>query len=400
MNFDTCFFETEVRNDFTVSGLMKRAWATQMEVLQAVADVCTRHDIPWFSDWGTLLGAVRHHGFVPWDDDIDIAVKRADYDRLIPLLRTELPDDFVLIGIYADAEHLHPIPHSRVITNDKDRDLEKYMKRFHGFPFHYAGIDICPLDYIPRDLEKRKLINSKLNRINQVILKLDVEEPKDSSPLSECEQELCEIEALCNTSIPRDDSAVYELWRLFDSLSAGCREEEADHLADYDLWFSDPGRLLRKEWYEDIIYLPFETISMPVPVGYDDVLTATYGDYHTPVKFIQAHDYPFYKDQKIQLEKIFKEKGINKSVEQFCKDFMDHVADDTGSVREKLIQMSEFFYQRRSQEGLALLPETVERLLKIPESAEYIEPLLDAIEQGDYVLAADICYHEIARRIT
>lgn len=81
MEFASNFFEKEVREGFEVPEMMKRAWAAQMEVLQVVADVCDKNGIQYFADWGTLLGAVRHKGFIPWGDDIDICLRREEYNK-------------------------------------------------------------------------------------------------------------------------------------------------------------------------------------------------------------------------------------------------------------------------------------------------------------------------------
>ena len=95
MLFTHDFFNPEIREGFEISAMMKRAWAAQMEVLQVVADICARNGLQYFADWGTLLGAVRHQGFIPWDDDIDICLKREDYNRLISILPKQLPHGFV-----------------------------------------------------------------------------------------------------------------------------------------------------------------------------------------------------------------------------------------------------------------------------------------------------------------
>ena len=69
MEFSKEYFWDEVRDGFYVSGIMKRSLAAQMEVLGEIDKVCKRHNIRWFADCGTLLGAVRHGGVIPWDDE-------------------------------------------------------------------------------------------------------------------------------------------------------------------------------------------------------------------------------------------------------------------------------------------------------------------------------------------
>ena len=65
MYFPKEFFNEEVRSDFTVIPMMKRAWAAELEILEAVLNICDRHRLNCFAAGGTLLGAIRHQGFIP-----------------------------------------------------------------------------------------------------------------------------------------------------------------------------------------------------------------------------------------------------------------------------------------------------------------------------------------------
>ena len=85
LQFPENYFQKEIRCGFTVSETMKRYWAAQMEVLQEVVGICGRHHLTYYAFWGTLIGMVRHKGFIPWDDDIDIAMKREDYQKFLQI---------------------------------------------------------------------------------------------------------------------------------------------------------------------------------------------------------------------------------------------------------------------------------------------------------------------------
>lgn len=150
LEFDEGFFREEERCGFVVAEMMKRVWAVEMEVLTEIDRICKKHGLTYYANWGTLLGAVRHHGFIPWDDDIDICMKRKDYQALMGVLPDELPEGYYNSSSYADLTHNQPltsIMNTRNIIVDPER-----RKRFYGCPY-ICGIDIFPLDFVPRDKE-------------------------------------------------------------------------------------------------------------------------------------------------------------------------------------------------------------------------------------------------------
>lgn len=73
---------------------LKKLQLTELDILEKISSLCDEHDIAWFIDAGTLLGAARHQGFIPWDDDVDIAMLRPDYDRFIEVAREHLPEGY------------------------------------------------------------------------------------------------------------------------------------------------------------------------------------------------------------------------------------------------------------------------------------------------------------------
>ena len=89
--------EGDLRQRFNPEGSVLRQHQLRMlELLKVIDCICKKHDIPYWLSSGTLIGAARHKGFIPWDDDLDIEMMREDYLRLIKILPEELPDNLAL----------------------------------------------------------------------------------------------------------------------------------------------------------------------------------------------------------------------------------------------------------------------------------------------------------------
>ena len=86
MNIPDGFLEGEIRNSFYVETMMKKTWAAQLKVLSVVDEICKKNNIQYFADWGTLLGAVRHKGYIPWDDEMDITMKLDVYTKFCSIV--------------------------------------------------------------------------------------------------------------------------------------------------------------------------------------------------------------------------------------------------------------------------------------------------------------------------
>ena len=89
--------DSELRKRFNPDGsLLRRQQLRMLELLEVIDVICRKHQIPYWLSSGTLIGAARHKGFIPWDDDLDIEMLRSDYLRLLKVLPQELPDNLAL----------------------------------------------------------------------------------------------------------------------------------------------------------------------------------------------------------------------------------------------------------------------------------------------------------------
>ena len=145
------FLDGEVRNGFYVSPEMKKLWAVEIDILFQIKEICDRHNIKWFVEGGTLLGAVRHKGFIPWDDDIDIDMFRDDYERFIFFAKQELEAPYFLQTHETDSLSMYG--HAK-IRNSRTMAMQNF--EYDNMLNYNQGVfvDIFPLDKIPDSLEE------------------------------------------------------------------------------------------------------------------------------------------------------------------------------------------------------------------------------------------------------
>ena len=288
------YLEGEIRNGFYVESMMKKTWAAQMEVLAEVDRVCKKNNIQYFADWGTLLGAVRHKGFVPWDDDMDITMKRNDYNRFCMIAEQEMPG-FNIINVHTEPgwDSLA----ARIVNGKRIRYDKEHLEKFHGCPY-VIGLDIFPLDYVAPTEDEDKL-QCEMIRILDIFGQMVT---KDNQNDTEVLANIHGIEEQYGVSFDYESDIPLQVQIL--SLSERMRMIYTDADSDRLALMTDhagprPADVYSKEYYSDSIYMPFEYIEVPVPVGYDKILRQKYGDdYMVPYIGGTNHEYPFYNTQK------------------------------------------------------------------------------------------------------
>lgn len=324
MIFEDSYFEDEVRDGFFVPAEIKRAWAAELEVLSEIDKICKKHKIQYFADWGTLLATVRHEGFIPWDDDLDIVMKREDYCRFMEIAQTELPEGFSAYN-FRNHDNLWLFL-GRVVGKQRICFEEEHLERFHQFPY-IAGVDIFVLDYVSRDKEaERKRDELALHTIALADM---IGEEKGSPDI--IEQEIKNLERVCGIQIQRELSAVEmrrELYGVVELLFGWFKEEEADELSQlFPFGLKPDGFRISKKCYEQALDLPYENTRIPVPVQYCEMLERKYGDYMRLVRDAGGHDYPFFETQKKQLQAVL---DFEMPAYKFCMDQLSCKKDSSG----------------------------------------------------------------------
>lgn len=294
LEFEESYFQGEWRDGFFVEEMMKRAWASQLKMLTEIDAVCKKHGIRYFADWGTLLGAVRHKGFIPWDDDIDIAMLREDYDRFIMIAKEELPPGRIVGDARVNEDWFNI--ESRILNEDIIGYGEDRLKRWYGCPY-MVGIDVFPLDSLPDESEEECAWADML-----VVLRWFYDAIDEQNDPEKFEKVICQIEDMCKMKIDRTKLLKNQIRILMERVAAAYCGEKSDEITYLQYFAGNRGYKVKRQWYEESIWMPFENIMVPVPKHYDEILTVMYGDYRIPVRGSQAHEYPFYKKQQEGLE--------------------------------------------------------------------------------------------------
>ena len=301
MTIQDTYLLDEVRSGFLIPATVKQAWAAELEVLAEIDRVCKKHNIQYFADWGTLLGVVRHGDFVPWDDDLDIVMKREDYVKFMNMARFDMAEGFD-VQTFRNHEDCWLFM-GKVVGRNGFCFEKEHLRRFHNFPY-IACVDIFVLDYVYRDEEREE----KRRKICKQMLTLADAMAEGFLTPAERESRLKDLEGLCGKQLSRIADVVEMrryLYGVVEEIFAEVPENEADVLTQmFPRGIQGNGFYFPKAYYAEAVYLPFAGTYMPVPRLYDEMLQMRYGEYLRLVKNQAGHDYPFFEGQKKNLQKV------------------------------------------------------------------------------------------------
>lgn len=319
MDFQLSFFEDEVRDGFYVPGIMKQAWGAELKVLYEIDRVCKKNNIKYFADFGTLLGAVRHNGFIPWDDDIDICMLREDFECFLEVAPKQLCNGYSVYNYRNNDNYWGFV--ARVVAQDKICFNKEHLDNFCQFPY-IAGVDIFPMDYVTND-EQFEEARCKKARILIEIADYIYENHPDNIRL---EYFFGVIKKECDITVPSGltDIALRKfLYSEAEKIFSCVSKESAEYITKMmPNWIYKSNLRINKNYFSETIYLPFENIEVPVPIDYDILLKNRYGNYMKIVKTSGAHNYPYFQAQKDSLNEILKKDGINFLDEKKYEDYV------------------------------------------------------------------------------
>lgn len=244
----------------------------ELDIMKQVLQTCERHNLTYYILGGTLLGAVRHKGFIPWDDDIDIGLPRPDYERFLEYAKNELEMPYQLHTISQNSG-VYCYYYARV-ENKEVKLVRKAAIKEAVIP---AWIDVFPLDGVPNDPQKRKKWLKRVGSCQTIFRRSQLSylgnnrSPSIKNAVKKAFVKL-RLDKLISTRWA---------WKRLDTV---LKENEYN---ECDMLINACGYWGVKEMFPKSVYgsgklYPFEDLMLNGPEDYDTVLKQMYGDYMTP----------------------------------------------------------------------------------------------------------------------
>lgn len=282
------FLDEEVRCGYNVTHKMKKVWAVELDLLHEFQRICKKYNLEYFSDSGTTIGAVRHQGFVPWDDDIDIVMMRDDYEKLRQVASNEFkhPYFFQIEDTDPGSARGHIQLRNSETTGILKDELECKFKFNQGI-----FIDIFPLDSVPDDesLFKKHLKDSEDLREKMRQKRHFVEQYLLYKRWNFIAKFINKIRHNHYHNLQKYPTGYNYFFEKYDQQISLYNGTNTKRVANLSLMPYKEHRLRWREDYKSSILKPFEFLDIPVPVGYDRILSNVYGNWKTPIVAQSGH---------------------------------------------------------------------------------------------------------------
>lgn len=264
-----------------MTGMQKKL----LEMMRWFHNLCKEEKLVYYAVGGTALGAVRHNGFIPWDDDIDVAMPRPDYEKLKKISeKYNLKDNYYIEFPFEKKDSMYPFCK---IYDTQTTLIENVRKQ----PVRGLYIDVFPLDGIGNSREESlrnyKKISTKINFLNTRICAF-----RKGRKLHK------NLAIAISRVIPE---AVVSTKKLIEKInSMGVHYEESEYIVNlFGAW--GVKEISKREWFMEPLLCKFEDTEIFIPSKYHEYLTCMYGNYMKlppPEKRISHHDYVFMDMEK------------------------------------------------------------------------------------------------------
>lgn len=244
-----------------------------LKMLKEIDRICRKHQIQYMLDAGTLLGAVRHKGFIPWDDDVDLVFTRENYERFAQVVRKELPEGMELLEPrqLQGGNAFYDFTPRIIYVNSQTHEDGEEMK-FYGGGLNHLWVDLFILDKLPEN--KAAAAFTRFLQMAVYGLAMGHRYRLDYSKYSLMNKIFVAALAAIGKRIPmRKIRGLQRRVSVKDNKGKSRLRYYSNYQQDY-LYVT-----LNEEWIKETVDLPFEDTMLMAPKGWNQVLTWIYGDY-------------------------------------------------------------------------------------------------------------------------
>ena len=267
--------DEEILCDYKVTTEMKKVWQTELDMLEKLVNVCKKHNIKYFISGGTLIGALRHGGFIPWDDDIDVGMLREDYNKLLEVADTEFKEPYFFQTSHSDELFSG---HAQIRNSNTSAILPNDIYKNHN---QGIFIDIFPYDEYPKTKIQKIVLGIRVKTLARILNNYIIPKYYHKSikskilyPFSKIYVSIfgyrnlfCHYEKVCSKYNGKGSGKVQNLAFVYN----------VKH------WIND------KEDFEKVLKSTFCGLEVNIPINYDKVLKNQYGNYMEIVKSESTH---------------------------------------------------------------------------------------------------------------
>lgn len=239
------------------------------DILCVIADICEKNNYKYFLIYGTLIGVIRHKGYIPWDDDVDIMMPRNDYDKLLKYLEKNI-DKYPNLQVF-NHNNCEKYPYMITRISDNRYEIEVKNEKKYGIG---VFIDIYPFDGLGDSKEEAIKFGLKGDRLSSFCYQSTRNRYMVENTTSNLKKILKVPVFICAKIIGKDffQNKLEKLARV--------KDYESSKYVGCVTWLSGGEKdIFPREWFDEWVMMPFEDSMFRVPKEYDKILKHIYGDY-------------------------------------------------------------------------------------------------------------------------
>lgn len=248
---------------------IKETQRVSLDILKTITDICENQGFRYYLIYGTLIGAVRHSDFIPWDDDVDIMMPRSDYELFLQYMKSQEVNYEHLRVFNKETCSKYPYMITR-ISDDRYRiDMEN--EKDYGMGIF---VDIYPYDGLGKSKEEAIKFGMKGDRLSSLCY-LATRERCAVETTTSYFRKIVKFPVFIFSKICGKDVFQEKLQKL-----AGIKSYDECNYVGCIVWLSGGEKdIFKREWFDEYVYMPFGKYKFRVPKEYDKILTHIYGDY-------------------------------------------------------------------------------------------------------------------------